>query len=123
MQFETNITVSEKDGSRMEATGKEKQRPKYTRDGNKQIISTNIDSLFIKEVVTDAAKGRADVNVQLRTKATIQPGGIYLGLSVPAEFYANGTVAVNNLKPVRLAPDSVTLNKYLHTPASSVHFV
>lgn len=123
MEFETNISVVEKDGIGIKTTAKEKQRPKYAREGEAQIISTNIDSLYIKETVTDAGKGKANVNVQLNAKADIPGNGAYFGLLLPLEFYANGTLQLNNLKPVRLNLDSAVLTKYLSTPASSLHFI
>ncbi|RYX81987.1 hypothetical protein EON73_04540, partial [bacterium] len=42
MPFETSLSVMGKDG-KLTSTGKEKQRPKYTRQGNAQLITTNID--------------------------------------------------------------------------------
>jgi len=56
MEFESNLSVVQKDWSHITATGKERQRPKYTRNGDEQIVSTNIDSLYFTEVVRDAGK-------------------------------------------------------------------
>ncbi|MGH2563763.1 MAG: hypothetical protein ACRDE5_04585, partial [Ginsengibacter sp.] len=122
MEFETNISVVQKGWSAINATGKEKQRPKYSREGDKQIISTNIDSLFIKEVVADAGEGTAKVNVQLNAKGAMQNEGVYFSVLLPDKFYAKGTFRINNLKSANLNQDSSVLNKYLKAPASSIHF-
>ena len=123
MEFETNISVVEKDATGIIATGKERQRPKYAREDNKQIITTNIDSLYIKEVVADAGKGKANVNIQLNARADTQCDGVYFGLSLPLEFYANATIQLNKLKPIRLNENAAALNEYLHVATSSVHLV
>ena len=46
MEFETSLRVVSADWSDESATGKERQRPNYTRRGREQVISTRIDSLF-----------------------------------------------------------------------------
>lgn len=122
MEFETNISVIQKGGATINATGKEKQRPKYTREGDKQIISTNIDSLYIKEVVADAGEGTAKVNVQLNAKGAMQNEGVYFAVLLPGKFYAKGTFRINNLKSENSNQDSSVLNKYLEATASSIHF-
>lgn len=122
MQFETNISVVQKDWSDIIATGKEKQRPKYTRAGDEQFISTNIDSIYVKEIVADEGKGQAKVTVQLNAKAAIQSEGTYFVLSLPGEFYSKGAFATNNLKLIPLSKDSAAINEYLQTPATSIHF-
>jgi hypothetical protein len=123
MEFETNISVVEKDGIGIKTTAKEKQRPKYAREGEEQIISTNIDSLYIKEAITDAGKGRVNVNLQLNAKAGLPGNGVYFGLLLPQHFYAKGTMQLNNLKPMKLSLDSIALGRYLSTPASTLHFI
>ena len=103
MEFETNITVVKNNWKSIAATGKERQRPKYIRNGNEQIVTTNIDSLYFVETVSDAAKGTANVKVQLTSKADVSVDGVYFTLSLPKEFYADGKVQINDLKPVKLS--------------------
>jgi hypothetical protein len=122
MEFETNISLVQKDWSHIEATAKERQRPKFNRSGDAQIITTNIDSLYISEVVTDESKGEAKVQVRLDAKASIPVEGVYLGLSLPDSFYGGGTIQLNSLKPFKLYSDSASLSKYLQTEATAVRF-
>lgn len=123
MEFGSSLNVVKKDWSAMQATGKEKQRPGYVRRGNQQIISTNIDSLYFTETVEDAEKGSAKIKVQLISKGDEPLEGVYFNLSLPAEYYAEGSIQINNLKAVKLTADPTVLTKYLQTAARSVQFV
>ena len=123
MEFETNVSIVKKNEAGIEATAKEKQRPKYTREGDKQIISTKIDSLYIKEIVTDEGRGKANVSLRLTAKKNMQGNVVYFGILLPMKFYEKGTMQLNNLKPAKLSLDSTALRRYLSTPASSVHFI
>lgn len=123
MEFETNISIVKKNGAGIETTAKEKQRPKYTREGDNQIILTNIDSLYIKEIVTDARRRAANVNLQLTAKKDMQGNVVYFEILLPKKFYAKGTLQLNNLRPAKLSLDSTSLSRYLSVPASSVHFI
>ena len=76
MNFETNISVVKKNWSGIAATGKERQQPKYMHNGNEQVVTTNIDSLYFTETVTDAPKNSAKINVQVNAKADQSIEGI-----------------------------------------------
>jgi hypothetical protein len=123
MEFESNLSVVNKDWSNIKATGRERQRPKYIRSGNQQIVSTNIDSLYFIQTVEDAGKGSATVNVQLTSKGDESLEGVFFSLSLPREYFSNGTVRLDDLKAVKIAGPETTLNKYLQTPARSVQFI
>ncbi|WP_295675534.1 hypothetical protein, partial [uncultured Mucilaginibacter sp.] len=81
--FESSIVVVK--GNQFISTGKERQQPHYKRSGDDQIITTNIDSLFIKEVVTDLSGGRINVTVTLNAHAAIVNDGIFFCLTLPGE--------------------------------------
>lgn len=123
MQFQSNLTVVSNNGNDIKATAKEKQRPHYNRNGDTQIISTNIDSLYFKEEVTDIGKNSATVNVIATAKADMTIDGAYFDLIIPGKDYAGGNVRLNQLKPVGLAKDLISINKYLQAPADSVEFI
>jgi len=108
MEFESNITVVKSGWSDVKVTAKERQRPKYVRNGNQQIVTTNIDSIYLTKTVEDAGKGNAKVNVQVAVKADETLEGVYVGFSVPATYYANGTVQANNAKAFKIADVTTT---------------
>jgi hypothetical protein len=81
--FESSLRLVENDWSKINATAKERQRPKYIRDGNKQIVTTKIDSVSFTEIVEDTKAGIANVDVQLSSNATIKMEGIFFSVALP----------------------------------------
>jgi hypothetical protein len=122
MAFETNLSRVQKDWSKIQETGKEKQRPKYVRSGNKQIISSNIDSLYFTETVADAGGGRADISIQLSARANMPDEKVYYSILLPMQDYSDGTIQLANLKAVPLNAPSSALEKYLEYSATVVQF-
>ena len=88
--FESSIKVISQNGKRIVSTGLEKQSPHFKRDGNSQIVNTNIDSLFIKETVKDLCFGGIRVTINLAAHKDTAIKGVYFCLSLPAEEYGNG---------------------------------
>lgn len=122
MEFESNLSVVAKSWSAIKATGKEKQRPKYTRKENQQVVTTNIDSLYFTEEVTDVGTGSASVSVQLNAHADVPVAGVYFCVSLPQAYYAGGTIQPDHLKPVKLSEPAASLDQSLRAPAGSVTF-
>ncbi len=123
MDFQTNLTVVMNGGNQIISTGKEKQRPHYNRDGNKQIISTNIDSLYFKEEIEAIGINSAKVSLTATAKSDIPMDGAYFDLIIPWKDYAGGNVRMNQLKPINLDKDLISINKNLQAPADSVEFI
>ena len=57
MEFESSLRIVEKGWMNYSATGKEKQQPKYDRDGLKQMITTGMKGFQFSEVVEESGKG------------------------------------------------------------------
>src|SRR3954470_7123200 len=53
MKIESSIDFIKSDWSAIAATAKERQRPKYRRDGNTQTVTTRIDSFYIVQKIED----------------------------------------------------------------------
>jgi hypothetical protein len=123
MEFESNISVVQKDWSSVKATAKERQRPKYTRKQDAQVISSNIDSLYFTETVTDTGKGLANVLLDLKPKADMSLEGVYYSFMLAEDVYGKGTIQLNNSTPAALTGSPEALNTYLQTPASSIQFI
>lgn len=97
LQFESNLSVVQKNWAGIKATGKEKQRPRYIRKGNQQIVTTNIDSLYFTETVEDAGKGEANLSVQLSSKQNTSLEGVFLALTVEGDYSSvTGTAPVKS---------------------------
>ncbi len=82
--FRTSILVKNDTGQITE-TGKERQRPKYSRDGRRQIIDTRIDSLYITETIEDVQNGKADLSVRLRAAANSPAQQVFLKIVLPLD--------------------------------------
>ena len=83
MEFESTLNVVGNNWSNIQATAKERQRPLYSREGNKQIITTQIDSVYFKEVVEDSSEGVANVSITVTAHSAVNMRGIFFGIKVP----------------------------------------
>lgn len=77
-------------------TRHEAQRPHYTRQGAAQLVTTRLDSVDLRETVTDLGPGRATVAVQATARAATELRGTFLTLELPQETYAQAKVQFLN---------------------------
>ena len=97
MEFETSLRVINNDWSQIKATAQEHQQPKFIRDGNKQTITTKIDSFYFKENVTEnIPQHEAKINVQFTSKKDTDSSLLYFCIQLPAVYYKNGSVIITN---------------------------
>ncbi|HEY2583390.1 MAG TPA: hypothetical protein VGI43_16380 [Mucilaginibacter sp.] len=87
-EFESSLSVALHSGYLI-STRKERQHPHYKRDGNEQIITSNIDSLFFKETVKDISSGKIKVTLSLTAHADMNISGVYFCVTLPAEVYGD----------------------------------
>ena len=95
--FESSIRVQK--GDYFISTGKERQRPHFKRSGDEQIINTNIDSLFIKEVVKDELQGKAMVTITLNAHADVKFDNVFFSLQLPDKEYSDGSTKLAAAEP------------------------
>jgi hypothetical protein len=101
--FGSSLTVVNKGWTKSLNTQKEAQQPKYTRDGNKQIVSTAIDSLLLVETVKDEGSGKAKISIEATAKSDMTIEGIFFKLILP-HTYSNGSItAEGNTTPHNIA--------------------
>ncbi|MBC8082648.1 MAG: hypothetical protein H7Z21_05495 [Hymenobacter sp.] len=92
LEFETSLRTVGPNWGGGTATRKEGQRPKYVRQGAKQIVTTLVDSVAFTETVEDTGPGQARVAVALQALANRELQGTYFTLSLPRELYEAGQV-------------------------------
>ncbi len=80
-EFESAIKVI--NGQRFQSTGKERQRPHFKRNGDEQIVTSNLDSLFFKEIVKDLSAGKIKVTITLNAHTDDKFDGVYFCLTLP----------------------------------------
>ena len=101
MEFESSLRVVGKNWSHFDATGKERQQPKYDRDGLKQTISTSIKGFRFSEVIDECGKGCAAVTVKTYAEKDTLLEGVFFCIDLPGKYYSNGRVAFVNGSPAR----------------------
>lgn len=100
--FEFQSFINVKKDTIFHSTAKEKQRPHYKRNGDEQIVTTNIDSLFIKETVKDLSAGKIKVTVNLNAHADMDSTSIYYCIVLPPKDYAKSRLRLLGVKdPLR----------------------
>jgi hypothetical protein len=95
-EFESSIKVI--NGRHTASTGKERQRPHYMRNGNDQVVTTNIDSLFFKETVQDKCGGKIKVALNLTAHADEGFNGAYFCMTIPQEIGADNRLRFLGVK-------------------------
>lgn len=75
--FESGIKVFNAEGTHIRSTGKEQQKPRFKRNGDEREITTNIDSLFIDEIVKDAGSGKMNVDLKFSSHSDTKTKGVY----------------------------------------------
>ncbi len=118
--FESSLCLVEKDWSQIKATGRERQRPKYIRDGNKQVINTKIDSITFKEVVEDIESGTANVDVRLSSNSSVTLEGVFFRIVLPLEEYT--TAIVHSNKKFATKTQLATLQHDVTYTAGNIQF-
>ncbi len=96
-EFESSLLIVNGKG-RHYATAKERQHPHYKRDGDKQIITTNIDSVYFKETVQDLSAGKIKVTVNMDAHADMDLKGVYFCINLPAEPFTPGRLRFSGVK-------------------------
>ncbi len=87
MDFNTRLVVVGNSWSKISFTGKELQKPKYTRNDGVYTVNTWIDSLEFTETVKDIGKGQAKVTVKCTVHADTTVKGIFFNVSLPEAVY------------------------------------
>lgn len=124
MEFETSLCLVGAGWSGITQTAKERQLPRYARDGNKQIISTKLGELAFTEVVEDSGPGIAMINVQFTSGADTNITGVFFCIDLPGEDYSDGTIQITGQPGVSLGtirPNDQ--NEYLSASSKGIRFI
>jgi hypothetical protein len=97
--FETNFSLVNNNWSVIKATAQEHQKPKYIRDGNKQIVTTKIDSVSFIETIEDGQDGMANVNVAVSSNSVVKNDAVFFVLTLPLKSYTQATGIFNSSLP------------------------
>jgi O-glycosyl hydrolase len=98
MNFESSLMVIGKNGSVLNATGRERQRPRYHRDGQTQTVTTELGGIRFLEAVTDDSPGKASVSLTSTALKDTVIDGAYFCIDLPDRFFATGIAQFQNGK-------------------------
>lgn len=101
MEFETSLVVAGSNWTNVNATGKEKQRPKYQREGDTQTVRTELGGVQFVQCVKENGRGSAKVTLSATAKADTTLQGVYFCMELPARYYANAIVRLNGSKTLK----------------------
>lgn len=92
MEFESSLRVVEKGWLNYSATGKEKQQPKYDRDGLKQVITTGMNGFRFTETVEESEKGLAKVILKATADKDTLVEGVFFCIELPGKYYSGSKI-------------------------------
>ena len=125
MEFETSLQVVSDDWAKVNATALERQRPKYTRSDDTQIVSTRIDSFyFVEKVTEDIRNNLAKVAVQFNAKKSTDSARLFFNINLSDSTYANGSISLINPQGKEATKYSIAdLNDNKEITANGIRFI
>ncbi len=123
INIESSIDVVSTDGMNIIETAKEKQHPKYNREGNKQIINTNIDSVYFVATFEDISKGVSKVDIQCTSKKDTSGVIVSFDIKLPLDIYKNGNIQLINPAKNSSATYYIAKQKSFPITASGIKFI
>lgn len=128
MEFGAGLCVVESDWAKISRTAKERQRPQYSRAGNRRTVSTKLGQLSFTEVVEDTGPGTAKVEVRVTSEADAELAGAFLCIALPGADYSGGTAQLIEPAPSAAAPIPLAVpstgepKEYVRATAKGVRF-
>ena len=92
MEFESSLRVVTKGWQNINATGKERQSPKYDREGQKQTITTAIRGLRFTEMVEECGRGCVSVSIKTTAEKDTLIQGVFFCIDLPGRYYSDTMV-------------------------------
>ena len=120
VEFESAISVVAPGWSSIKSTGKERQSPKYMREGNSQTVTTKIDSFNFTEIVEDTKPGSANVDIQLSSNGGENVEGVFFNIALPLNNYESAVTKDNNKEE---KTNLSGLNEDAELTVSSIKFI
>lgn len=123
MELNSSLRVVGEDWSDYLETAKEQQSPEYERDGDSQIINSQLGTVDLKQIITHTGKGMVDATVTFSSTKDTSIKGAYLHLALPSGYYSDGSVQFGREGDKNpLSENSLSSDDELQETASSVNF-
>jgi hypothetical protein len=92
MKFTSSICLIGPSMMDVAGTDKEKQRPMYKREGDKQIVSTELSQFTFIETVQETGEGMASVNIKVKAVLDTTLSGVFFCVDLPADEYSGAKI-------------------------------
>jgi hypothetical protein len=108
MEFESSLRVAGKDWTRIEATGRERQHPRYVREEEGQMVKTDFGGFMFSQSVFENGPGSAMVLITAVADKDTLTGGVYFCIDLPAKYYSDGTLRIKGSSRVQRLSDIIS---------------
>lgn len=102
MEFESGLAVVSGNFEHVEKTAKERQKPKYMRNGNTQTVQTAFSNFDFKKAIADAGEGKVDIDISAKAKLVDKTQSAWFFIELPEKHYANGKIEYGAAKTINL---------------------
>lgn len=122
-EFQTSLRVVGENWEEINQTAKEQQLPKFERDGDKQMVSSRLDSLYFTKVLEDTGEGRASVEVEFTARKDTTIEGAFYCITLPYDDYLGGSMQLEGEQEMTFA-EGIAQGKpvLLQTTTSNMKF-
>jgi O-glycosyl hydrolase len=92
MEFESSVRVVTKGWMFVDATGQERQQPKYMREGQKQVVTSSIGGIRFSETIEDSGPGCAVISFEASAEQDTVVEGLFFCVDLPSRYYHNAGI-------------------------------
>ena len=120
MEFESSIRIVARDWKRINATGKERQRPKYDREGETQSVSTDFGGFRFSQEVKENGTGSSIVKIMCTADKDTVINGTYFCIDLPLKYYSAGTLRINGSSKKQKLSDKISDNGKINSVTAKI---
>src|ERR1035437_9470946 len=92
MKFTTSMCLIGPSMADVTGSAKEKQQPIYTRNDNKQFVTTELSKFAFTEMVQDTGNARVKINIKVKAVVDTLLTGAFLCFDLPEDEYSGATI-------------------------------
>jgi len=104
IEFETSLCLIGQDLTQVTQTAKERQRPNYRLEDNRQTVTTRLGGISFVEAVEESGDGRALLTVKATAEADTLITGAFLCLELPTGDFSDPVIALVDSAASTIAP-------------------
>ncbi len=115
MEFRSSMVVISGDKQQWVQSFKERQRPKYRRIGNKQLIESTLSKFDFMETIEDLGEGKALLNTKFTSQIDTTITGAFCMIELPSANYLMGDMELADGTKTSLAIEEFDVEEQFRT--------